>query len=307
MHLPCLGIYYFADTLHYRQEDLRQWLPILKALGLPWLILHTTARSSIPESFVRTMVENDIQPTIHFQPSLAAAPSIQEFSLLFKLYTQWGVKHVILFDRPNLRQSWPAAEWVRANPVERFLDIFIPRAEAALQAGLTPVFPPLQPGGDYWDTVFLRAALNGLHSRGHDPLAQRLALSAYALDHQDEPTWGQGGPECWPDSRPYQVTPGSQDQRGFHIAAWYLAAAEVALGYRPPILLLQVNAPTYISQQAALPPEVLACSFWLLAANPEAPWYTHSWFTPAGKPQPGARFLHNWLNAKAPTAPNLAR
>jgi hypothetical protein len=305
--MPHLGIHYFADTLHYRQEDLRLWLPVLKSLRLPWLILHTSARASIPESFIKTLLENQIQPTVHFQPGIATPPSIQEFGLLFKLYAQWGIKHVVLFDRPNLRQSWPTAEWVRANPVERFLDIFIPRAEAALQAGLSPVFPPLQPGGDYWDTVFLRSALAGLVTRGHTALADRLTLAAYALDHLDEPTWGQGGPECWPTSRPYHAPSGSQDQRGFHVATWYLAAAEAALGFRPSLIMLQVNAPTFISQQAALPPEVLACGFWLLAAEARDTWAAQAWFSSRGEPQPGALFLHHWLNTTAAQAvANLA-
>lgn len=294
-----LGIHYFADGLHYRQEDIHQWLPVIKSLRLPWLILHTTARSSIPETFVRTLIENEIQPVIHFQPALAAPPTTQDFSLLFKLYARWGVQRVVLFDRPNLHQSWQAADWVRSNPVDRFLDIFIPRAETALDAGLKPAMPPLHPGGDYWDTVFLRAALQGMRARGRAALARSLTLAAYGWDHPGEPTWGQGGPERWHETLPYHTPEGSQDQRGFHIADWYLWVTEQVLGTRLPVLLLQVNAPTYISQHEALPPEVIACSFWLLAAEAQAPWYSHAWYSNEGHPQPGARFLQHWLNAEA--------
>lgn len=297
MPQPHLGIHYFADALHYRQEDLHQWLPILKTLHLPWLILHSNARSSIPENFVRTLIENEIQPTIHFQSALATAPTTQEFSLLFKLYARWGLQHVVLFDRPNLRRSWSTAEWVRSNPVERLLDLIIPRAEAALEAGLTPVLPPLQPGGDYWDTVFLRATLQGLLQRDRSQLARSLVLSAYGFDHPDEPTWGQGGPAQWPAARPFRTPQDSQDQRGFHIATWYLSIAEETLGFRPPTMLMQVNAPSYISQHEALPAEVLACSFWILSAEPKTPWFSHAWFSPNGSPQPGARFLQHWLTS----------
>ena len=66
---------------------------------------------------------------------------------------------MVLFDRPNLRANWPAAAWAQSNLVERFLDVFQPLALAAVQAGLIPVFPPLEPGGDYWDTAFLRSCL----------------------------------------------------------------------------------------------------------------------------------------------------
>ena len=299
MPQPYLGIHYFTDGLHYRQEDLRQWLPILRSLKLPWLILHSSARTSIPETFVRTLIDNNIQPTIHFQPSLASAPTTQEFHLLFKLYARWGIKHVVLFDRPNLRESWPTADWVRANPVDRFLDLFVPRAEAALDAGLTPLLPPLEPGGDYWDTVFLKTALLGLIQRGQNRVAKNIGLAAYGRDNIHDPSWGQGGPERWQDAAPFRTPVDSQDHRGFHIASWYLAAAEEVLGFRPPILLMQVNASTFISQHKFLPPEVIACSFWILSADLKTPAYPHAWFTPDGRPQPGARFLQNWLTAEA--------
>ena len=50
-----------------------------------------------------------------------------------------------LFDRPNLLKNWSPSDWAQRNLVERFLDIFIPIAQRALNAGLIPVFPPLEP------------------------------------------------------------------------------------------------------------------------------------------------------------------
>jgi hypothetical protein len=299
MHQPYLGIHYFEDGLHYRQEDLHQWLPILRSLNLPWLILQSSARSSIPETFVRTLIDHNIQPTIHFQPALAAAPTTQEFLLLFKIYARWGIKHIVLFDRPNLRTSWPTAEWVRANPVDRLLDLFIPRAEAALEAGLTPLLPPLEPGGDYLDTVFLKTTLLGLIQRGQNRLAKSIAMAAYGRDYLPDPSRSLSGSERWREANPFGPSVNSKDHRGFHIASCYLTAAEEVLGFRPPVFLMQVNASTFISQHKLLPPEVIACSFWILSASQKTPAYPHAWFTPDGHPQPGARFLQNWLTAEA--------
>ena len=172
--LSRLGLHYFPDTLHYRQEDLKQWLPVWQDLRISWLVLYATTRFSIPEAFLNTLVDHAIQPVIHIHSPLDPPASISDFSLQFKTYTRWGVRHIVLFDRPNMKQSWTQSEWVRASPVNRFLDIWIPRAEAALQAGLLPVLPPLEPGGDYWDTVFLQGILHGLQQRKQHHQIQQL-------------------------------------------------------------------------------------------------------------------------------------
>src|SRR5512147_276141 len=188
-----LGFHYYPDTLHYRASDLFTWLPELKAMGAGWLTLVAPPNYAIPEPFLHGLLAAGIEPILHFNLPLCHQTHDDTLGLLFRAYAGWGVRYVVLFDRPNQRNAWPISAWAQSDLVERFLDIFLPIANAALQAGLIPVFPPLEPGGDYWDTAFLRLALEGLERRGQEELLQELHLSAYAWADERPLEWGAGG------------------------------------------------------------------------------------------------------------------
>ena len=318
-----LGMHYYPDSLHYRESDLLTWLPELKALGAAWLTLQAPSDRAIPESFLKGLLSAGIEPILHFQLPLTHEFDYGSLNILFDVYARWGIKYVILFDRPNQQDAWTASAWAQSDLVERFLDIFLPAANQALEAGLVPVFPPLQPGGDYWDTSFLQAALHGIQRRqtrqtgNHSDqpnLLDALHLSAYAWVDGHPLDWGAGGPDCWPGVRPYNTPEGQQDQHGFYIFDWYLAHARAALGAPCPILLLAAGqrmpaSPQSLAseaeelehaatnraiaerlalgpqeQEAAEPvsPYVLACNFWLLAADPGDPHASQAWFQPDG-------------------------
>jgi hypothetical protein len=336
-HNSRLGFHYFPDTLHYRESDLSAWLPEIKSLGASWVILIAPADRAIPEAFLRGLLSAGIEPVLHFHMPLDAPPHIQEMRLLFNTYARWGVHYVILFDRPNTRRAWLASSWAQSNLVERFLDVYLPIAEAALQAGVSPVFPPLEPGGDYWDTTFLRAALQGIQRRGHVQLIDKLILSAYASTCSGSLNWGAGGPERWPSARPYHTPENSQDQRGFRIFDWYLTLAQAVLRKRPPILLLgsgccpsthtdpiaimldevahsqrvisiaslmqnqeDVTEEDKANPEAKIllepvPPEVVCCNFWLIAAAPDDPASSQAWFQPEGRMLPSVGALRQWF------------
>jgi hypothetical protein len=237
-----LGFHYYPDLNHYRESDLRSWVPKLQSLGASWLTLLAPSDRAIPESFISGLVGEGIDPVLHFPISLATFPTARDLAILFNMYNRWGIKYVVLFDRPNNRSQWPTDAWARTHLVERFLDHYIPLAEIALHTGLTPVFPPLEPGGDYWDTAFLRAALESIKRRGHNLLLDHLVLGAYAQAGERPLNWGSGGPECWPSSKPYNTPPGEEDQCGFHIFDWYLSISAAAVGKACPMLLFQVGS-----------------------------------------------------------------
>lgn len=310
-----LGIHYFADCDHYQPADLQRWLPRLRQLGVQWITLRGPDKVAIPQTFVEGLVEAGIQPIIHLPLSLESPPSANELAAIFRAYTTWGVRHVVFFDRPNLRQSWPAIGWTQRGLVERFLEVFQPLANAAIEAGLTPVFPPLEPGGDYWDTAFLRASLEELAARGEDQMLDKLALGAYAWTNGKALDWGAGGPERWPATLPYITPDDSQDQRGFRIFDWYNTISRAVVGHELDILIVAAGehvgsqSPEMHSSQAkdiayamsqpegnssAVPANVLACNFWLLSANGSQPQACHSWFNADGSPTPiGQTWLGN--------------
>lgn len=240
-----IGFYYFPDTLHYRQEDLETWLPVLRDLGAAWVVLPAPTSRAIPEPFLSGLLSAGIQPVLHFNHAVRLGEEstpASEMSLLLRSYARWEVRYAVFYDRPNLRQNWTPQAWSQGSLVEHFLDAALPLMAAAAEAGVTPVLPPLEPGGDYWDLAFLRSLLRSLVRRAPIRVLDALALSAQAFTHERPLSWGAGGPERWPGLLPYHTPAGSEDHQGFRIFDWYLAIAEQELERRPAIFLLRMGA-----------------------------------------------------------------
>ncbi|HPH96146.1 MAG TPA: hypothetical protein PKW33_05565 [Anaerolineaceae bacterium] len=331
-----LGFHYFPDTLHYRESDLHTWLPQLRALGASWLTLLSPLQSAIPETFLSGLMRSDIQPVVQFGLRPGDLPGLPEIRLLLETYARWGLRYVVLFDRPNSRQSWPSNAWAQEDLVERFLDKYLPFAQAAIQAGLIPVFPPLEPGGAYWDTAFLKAAVLSLVRRRQNQLLDSLVLSGYAWSWDHSLNWGCGGPGRWPGSRPYLTPARQQDQRGFRIYDWYQAVTLAILGRRSPVILfgggaqrdplgetltaphpekhaalnlnlarLMAGEEVIENGQVPLDPvneDVLCCNLWLLATSPVHPHQPHAWFQPENTCLPAVSALRQWV-ASQPVVP----
>jgi hypothetical protein len=313
-----IGFHYYPDTLHYRESDLQAWLPELAAMGASWLVLKSEVERAIPEYFIRGLVAKGIEPLVQFDLSLTHPPLPGELNMLFDAYGRWGVHGIILFDRPNARTSWPGGGWAQQDIVERFVDSMLPLSLAAIQSGLTPIFPPLEPGGSYWDTAFLRAALESLERRKQTQILQNLVLSAYAWTGGHPLNWGAGSSARWPGARPYFTPAKSQDQRGFRIFEWYQDIAQSILKRPVPIVMLAAgvqddplreenqnvdfdNHPDLVTgiiklmsgkeimdplspQESMDPvsPEVLTCNFWLLASDDHGPFAQQAWFQTDG-------------------------
>ena len=326
-----LGFHYFPDILHYQQSDLRTWLPELKSLGASWLTLIAPDDRAIPEPFLRGLMDEDIQPILHFDMPLDQPANIDTLRLLFSTYAKWGVEYIALFDRPNTRTGWSSTSWAQSDLVERFLDLYLPLANLTLESGIKPVFPPLEPGGDYWDTAFLRAALQSIQRRGQTDLLDALILGAYAWADSQDLNWGAGGPERWPSARPYFTPAGQQDQRGFYIFDWYLAIAQAVLSNPRPIMLLgagsrlkthhdhdanQVEAINHAKRNLVIAqrlfdnrdstqvpfslepvsPLVMACNFWLLVADPHSSFAAQAWFLSDGSTLPAVETVRQWMS-----------
>ncbi len=288
-----VGFHYFPDTIHFREIDLTTWLPRIQMMNASWVIVESPQDRAIPEPFIATLVSNNIEPIIHFNINLTTPPSLMDIKLLLENYAKWGVHYVIIFDRPNIKSSWAASSWAQNDLVERFLDRFIPIASAVLQAGMIPVFPPLEPGGDYWDTAFLKSTLESLKRRGKSDVLDNLVLSAIASFSEKGLGWGAGGPERWPGAKPYLPSNTDEDQRGFCIYDWYNAISHSILQKFLPLILVQlgekgsdsVQVNNYISilqllnketvnlpgsvenKMDPIPENVLACAFRLVPQN----------------------------------------
>lgn len=232
------GLHYFNDTVHYTNRDLVDWLPLMKSLNISSLILKSDSSRAIPEQFISALIGSEITPIVHISLPLPDAPAPADLKAIFDAYARWGVRHVIIFDKPNAVSSWTSSSWAQQGLVERFLDKYIPLANAILQAGMTPIFPPLEPGGSYWDLVFLKTSLQSLVRRKQNSLLEHLALAEYAFTGGHPLNWGQGGPLKWNKNLPYSTPAESQDQHGFRIFEWYDSVAQAVLQKSLPVFLL---------------------------------------------------------------------
>lgn len=317
-----IGFHYFPDTQHYREDDLFFWLPRLKNLNCSWLTVIAPQARAIPENFLTGLINHGITPILQFDIPIDPPTQTETLKILIDSYAKWGINFAVIFDQPNDRAVWPSTTWSRSDLVESFLDRFVPIADLLLAHEIYPIFPPLTPGGDYWDTSFLRLSLQGLDRRGCEKILDKLVIGAYARAGNLPLSWGHGGPERWPEARPYFTPEGYQDHRGFHIFEWYLSISEATIGKRCPMILFGLNSSTASSGSIKimrdldvqrtlamaeallyqgsrtknssfipsdqndiypLPEEVIAGNFWLLSAEADSPHSHEAWFSPDGE------------------------
>ncbi len=326
-----IGFHYYPDMLHYQKGDLLQWLPELKDLNASWLVLQASTERAVPEFFIRGLLEAGIEPLLHFNTPPFTRPAESELKPLLTAYAHWGVRAVILTECPNSRSNWSSSKWAQTGLVERFLDNYIPIANLALQCGLIPILPPLEPGGSYWDTTFLRSMLESLERRQETRLLQNLILSAYAWTGGHSLNWGAGGPERWPAAKPYHTPVESEDNCGFRIGEWYGAICKAVTGKTAPVILLNAGIPGNPYQNPAtqedleslktnlaitkllmdepvetseasgvllnpISEEVVACNFWLLTAGSAGAFTHQAWYAADGKPKASTEAIKAWLD-----------
>lgn len=304
------GFHYFQDTTHYTNKDLNTWLPELVKLSAGWLVLLSDSSRAIPENFIHNLASVGINPLVHFRFRLPDAPTPADMRSIFEAYSHWGVKYVVLFDKPNQIASWSLASWSQLDLVERFIDRFLPLANEALRAGLIPVFPPLEPGGDYWDTSFLRSALESIKRRGYQKTLNRMAFTASTYTFGRDLSWGAGGPQKWTAAKPYMTPDGCEDQCGFNNWQWiesivrkngiespsifqfYCGLRTRSVSYSPVIHAEIVQEMKEKIRQPEMA-VVKGSMFWLLAAETGSEEYSSAWIKADGKSLPIVKLLAN--------------
>ncbi len=244
-----LGYSYFQKPEYFVKKQVVEWTSSLKKQGASMILLESSFTRAIPEDVFLTAKEYELEPIIHFTSELPLARKFNDISILLDVYARWGVRKVIFGDRPNLRQAWLSTGWQFENLVDHFLDRFIPLANYGVHKGLTPILSPLQPGGDYWDTAFAELAFKGLRQRRLDEVIEKLVLGCYGFTFSKKLTWGSGGPQRWPLSKPYLTPDGQEDQLGFHNYEWIQAIAEQSIGVKLPVIILNAGHPGTIYSQ----------------------------------------------------------
>jgi hypothetical protein len=229
---------------------------------------------------------------------------------MLRSYRRAGVRFIAPFPAPNADTSWPGADWQSALPVDQFLQVFPPIAEAILAEGMTPVFPMLDPNGSYWSLAFLEAFLAGMDGCGKGDLARKLALAVDFSAYNRPLDWGAGGPTRWPNVQPYLTPPDSQDHLGFQGYLWVDDIVRRTLGESLPMIGLKAGAtvgdltdPLYppvdpvrhadvnlqvaqIAAGARFTAPVLCLCYWVLAADEGDPTASEAWYRNDGSTLP---------------------
>jgi hypothetical protein len=238
-----IGFSYFTSSEYLLINQIEAWLPALHRWGGTRVVIDSNFDRAVPEDFFLLAHNNDLTPIVHFKTCLPSAKNFNECALLLDLYQRWGVTQVVLGNQPNNQKGWPMAAWHYEAFVDTFLDRFIPLANHAVRIGLQPILGPLQPGGDYWDSAFLEMALTALKNRKMDALLDTLMLSSYGYTFDKPLSWGEGGPERWPGSKPYFTPDGQEDQLGFHNYEWVQAVSQRVTGKPMPVIILDAGRP----------------------------------------------------------------
>lgn len=238
-----LGFSYFSLPEFLLTTNLETWLHLMHTIGASSVIFQSYYKRSIPEDPFILCHEFNLEPIVHFPGELPHAKEFNDISVLLEIYAKRGVEKIIFGDRPNLKTAWSTTGWHFDNLVNHFIERFIPLANFSIQLGLKPIIPPMQPGGDYWDTSFFESVITILKNRQVDSIIENLVLSSYGLTFGKPLSWGMGGPERWPASKPYLTPDGQEDQIGFNNYEWISAIAECVLGVTCPIIILDAGMP----------------------------------------------------------------
>ncbi len=238
-----LGFIYFENPKYVVKKQVDTWLPALKRLGASYVIFKAGFRYNISEDVFICAEEHGLEPIVHFKSELPIARKFNDVALIMDAYAKWGVRHILLGDKPNTKAAWRDAGWHYENLADHFLDRFIPLANHMIRIGINPVLPPMQPGGDYWDTAFLELVAKGLKRRKLDGVLEELVLASYGYTFGKPLSWGKGGPERWSASKPYSTPEGQEDQLGFHNYAWTQAHVQRQLGRELPVMIMDAGSP----------------------------------------------------------------
>jgi len=246
-----LGFHYFQDADHYGQKHIKQWLPILKEMKIGWLVLYSPLTHAIPEDFIRPLAEAGIKLVVDFKQTLKNDPDWQTFEVLLSAYRKWGVTHALLDRNANLRETWGSTRWGNPELIKVYADQFIQFARCSLDNAVHPVLGPLVPGGDYWDSAFMKTLLSKISESASPLLRNNLTLSSYSWTFGRSLDWGAGGPIVWPASKAYQKPDEEhQNQQGFRAYEWVDTAARAVFNRSLPIILLETGIPLSIQDFA---------------------------------------------------------
>jgi hypothetical protein len=168
-------------------------------------------------------------------------------------------------------------------------------------------------------------------------LLDNLILSAYIPLGFRPLNWGVGGPECWPEARPYLTHTNGEDHIGFRIYDWYQAHAKAVFIEPKPIFLFGIGHPWKAAQAIKVkstdpedkagriitvarllsgemindlnpvPAEVKGGMFWLLSAEEGSAHNEDAWFKSDGQTLTFGKAFKDWAKTHQPTGGDIGK
>lgn len=268
-----IGFRYYRDTRHYGEDDLDFWIPELKAMGVSWLIMLSDCAHPIPRFFIQELQLNEIEPVIGLHPPKVKPFNQDTLRSVMEGYAQVGVRYLYTYYEPNMMDQWSWDDWSQPELVKRFMEMLIPCLERMQEVGLCPSLPPLQSGGNYQESAFLREMLKAIRSQ------KEFLFETLVVCVQAPPLWeGQG---FYPLDRYDRIINGEVGR-----------SLPLLVTDNGPLEQDEVNVEGVVASaarlQEGLPRHLLNTSFGLLASQEGSP---EAWYKPDGGRGPAVQAL----------------
>ncbi len=285
-----LGFHWRPGVSHLRWEQIHPFVPHLEQMGARWLVLRAPCHAVAgAREVAQGLRRAGIEPLLHLLPDAATTPS--QARQAASDWVEGGVRWIAFDEQANSATRW--GFWEPRELPQRYARWLFPFLGALSELeGVIPLFPPLAPGGEFWDHSFLAQALAEMR-RLEPPWLERMGV-ACVNDVAGRPiTWGQGGARRWGESV-RRAGAGQEDQIGFRNWEWVRETAEAQL--ERPVAVCALSTRLTPSPDAALAevvairqalmseaePPVLGAAFWVLT---EEVGHDEAWLLPDGTPR----------------------
>lgn len=291
------GFHWFPDDQHFSVELFQRFVPHLTEMGASWLVLRASLQPVVAAKDIAGLLkEAGVEPLLHIVPKRGQSATPARLRQAVGEWVEGGVRVVAFDDQPNLASRWP--QWEPHGLPRRYARWLAPHLTVLAEfRGVTPLFPPLALGGDYWDTTFLEEALAELKAI-HPSWLNRLGIACMNRLEGRSVTWGKGGPAHWGASSRAQRGE-REDHLGFRSWEWAGQIADQQLGRHVETytLVTRLSSPQGGDETAhtvevnavrkALASETsspLGATFGPLADEPYSTTFKQAWFAADGTP-----------------------
>jgi hypothetical protein len=170
---------HWVPTTSQSRSAVDRFVAEAQKMGVKWVtFLNDGAKIGQNDYLVSKLVGAGIEPVMRLY-SATIEPIQGDIEGMVRHYVGLGVHYFQPYNEPNLSVEQPDG----VPSVDRYVDAWIPVAQAIVRGGGLPGFGSLAPGGDMNDIDFLQHALAGLRARGQLGLLDRGWLSMHNYTH----------------------------------------------------------------------------------------------------------------------------